>query len=405
MLTPLVKSLELTKHPLKQAVIAAIDLMRDDLIGLSRGIHHSPELSLQEHQAADLITGLLAKQGRPSRIGIGGLETALISTAGGQQPRPHIAFLAEYDALPDIGHACGHNVIAAASVGAYLGLSTVMAELPGLISLIGTPGEEADGGKIVLLEAGVFDDVDYALMIHPSSGKSLLARGGRAATSVKVAFTGKSAHSSAPSRGVNALNAVLSTFWHIDMLRPTFNLQDNVNGIITHGGSASNVIPGEAACEFSLRAETLADLKQLLEKVRLAIETASRLTGATAAVAVGLLYAERYPNHPMSRTFGQNMALLGEEMEWANPVGMYGSSDIGNVSLKLPVIHDYVWIAPAEVNTHHADFTAYAASPRADEVVLKAAKGLAMTAIDILQNAELQSEIKDVFLRRSTATR
>ncbi|MBT9154105.1 MAG: p-aminobenzoyl-glutamate hydrolase subunit B [Firmicutes bacterium] len=384
-------------HPLKQAVMDAIDSLQPELIGLSHDIHRTPELSLREHQASAHIAALLAKESRPLQMGVGGLDTAFISTTTGQTQRPHIAFLAEYDALPTMGHACGHNVIAAASVGAYLGICKVVGQLQGAVSLIGTPGEEADGGKIVMLEAGVFDNVDFALMIHPSSGKSLLARGGRAATSVKVHFTGKAAHSSAPSRGVNALSAVLSTFQNIDLLRPTFSLQDNVNGIITHGGTASNVIPGEAACEFSLRAATLAELKQLVEKMRLAIDTATRLTGAVAEVKVALLYAERYPNQIMSRLFQTNMACLGEEMEWASPVGMYGSSDIGNVSIRLPVIYDYLWIAPAEVNTHHADFTACAASKRADEIVIKAAKGLAMTAFDILDNASLQGEINECF--------
>lgn len=386
-------------HQLKQSLIEAIDSLQTELIGLSHAIHRTPETSLKEHQATKYIAELLTGAGRPVQSGVAGLDTAFVSTTQGQAPRPHLAFLAEYDALPDIGHACGHNVIAAASVGAYLGLCQVVPHLNGAVSLFGTPGEEADGGKIVMLEAGVFDDVDFALMIHPSSGKSLLARGGRAATGVKVHFRGKAAHSSAPSRGINALNAVLSTFQHIDMLRPTFNLQDNVNGIITHGGTAANVIPGEATCEFSLRASTLVELKQLVEKVQLAIDAAAKLTGAVAEVKVGLLYAERYPNQVLSRVFQSNMAELGEEMEWASPVGMYGSSDIGNVSLKLPVIHDYLWIAPLEVNTHHADFTAFSASARADEVVLKAAKGLAMTAFDILNSATLQGEIKECFAR------
>ena len=386
-------------HQLKQAVIEAIDSMQKELIELSHAIHGTPETSLKENQASKYIAELLASEGRHVQSGVGGLDTAFISTMVLQAPRPHVAFLAEYDALPDIGHACGHNVIAAASVGAYLGICKVRPHLFGAVSLFGTPGEEADGGKIVMLEAGIFDDVDFALMIHPSSGKSLLARGGRAATSVKVRFTGKAAHSSVPSRGINALNAVLSTFQHIDMLRPTFSLQDNINGIITHGGTAANVIPGEAACEFSLRAATLAELKQLVEKVRVAIDAGAKLTGALAEVRVGLLYAERYPNQVMSRAFQANMAQLGEEMEWASPVGMYGSSDIGNVSMKLPVIHDYLWIAPTEVNTHHADFTAFSVSQRADEVVIKAAKGLAMTAFDILDNTMLQNEINECFKR------
>ncbi len=202
-------------------------------------------------------------------------------------------------------------------------------------------------------------------------------------------------HSSAPSHGINALNAVISTFQHIDMLRPTFEMQDNVNGIITNGGLAANIIPGEAACEFSLRARTLIDLEKLVEKVKLAANSAAQLTGAQVEISVHRMYAERYPNLPMCEAFKDNMALLGEAMEYANPGGMYGSSDIGNVSIKLPAIHDYLWIAPAGVSSHNAEFTVEAISERADAICIKGAKGLAMTAIDIFSSPEFQQEIKE----------
>lgn len=390
-------------NALKQTAINAIDGLKEELVQLSHSIHANPELSLTEYKSSAYIARALHKQGFNIEMGVGGLATAFMATKNGIGPGPHVAFLAEYDALPGIGHACGHNVIAACAVGAFLGASSMMNDLPGAVSIIGTPGEEADGGKIILLEAGVFDNVDFALMMHPSSGRSLVGRGGRAATTVEINFRGKSAHSSAPSKGINALNAVISTFNHIDMLRPTFEMQDNVNGIITNGGLAANIIPGEAACEFSLRAQTLLDLEALVEKVQLAASAAAKLTGATPEIKVHRLYAERYPNLPMCAAFKENMALLAEEMEWADPTGMYGSSDIGNVSIKLPAIHDYLWIAPPGVNSHNAEYTAHSASARADEVVLKGAKGLAMTAIDILTKPELQQEIRESHLRQVPA--
>lgn len=382
-------------NTLKEYAQQTIDSLQSELVALSHNIHANPEVSLTEYKSAAFIAETLRNQGFEVQVGIGGLDTAFIATKQGKGAGPHIAFLAEYDSLPGIGHACGHNVIATCAVGAFLGTSAVMDNFEGTVSIIGTPGEEADGGKVILLEAGIFDNVDFALMMHPSSGRSLVNRGGRAATGVEIAFTGKSVHSSAPGRGINALNAVISTFQHIDMLRPTFEMQDNVNGIITNGGLATNIIPGEAACEFSLRARTLIDLEKLVEKVKLAANTAAQLTGAQVEIKVHRMYAERYPNLPMCEAFKSNMAELGEEMDYANPTGMYGSSDVGNVSIKLPAIHDYLWIAPAGVASHNAEFTVESVSERADDICIKGAKGLAMTAIDIFSNPEFQEEIKE----------
>lgn len=382
-------------NQLKALAQDAIDKLQTELLTLSHNIHANPETAFEEYKAVDFIAETLRSQGFEVQVGIGGLETALIASKQGKGEGPHVAFLAEYDALPGIGHACGHNVIATCAVGAFLGTSAVMDNFAGKVSIIGTPAEEAGGGKVILVEAGAFDDVDFALMMHPSSGRSLINRGGRAATSIEINFTGKSVHSSAPGRGINALNAVLATFQHIDMLRPTFEMQDNVNGIITNGGLAANIIPGEAACEFSLRARTLIDLEKLAEKVKLAAHSAAQLTGAQVEIKVHPMYAERYPNLPMCEAFKNNMAQLGEEMEYANPTGLYGSSDVGNVSIKIPAIHDYLWIAPAGVASHNAEFTVESVSERADEICIKGAKGLAMTAIDIFSSRDFQEEIKE----------
>ena len=382
-------------NQLKVQAMKTIDALQTELLRLSHNIHANPEVSLTEYKSAAFIAEALRGHGFEVTMGIGGLPTAFIATKQGKGPGPHVAFMAEYDSLPSIGHACGHNVIAACAVGGFLGASAVMEELAGRLSIIGTPGEEADGGKIILLEAGVFDDVDFALIMHPSSGKSLINRVGRAATTIEVNFKGKSAHSASPGYGINALNAVICTFQHIDMMRPTFQMQDNVNGIITNGGLAANIIPGEAACEFSLRARTLIDLEKLAEKVKLAAASAAQLTGATSEIHVHRMYAERYPNLPMCEAFKANMALLGEEMEYPNPNIMYGSSDVGNVSIKLPAIHDYLAIAPAGISSHNVEFTVASVTERADEVCIKGAKGLAMTAIDVLADVAFQQEIKE----------
>ena len=370
-----------------------IDKYSEQLIGLSHDIHANPETAFTEYKSSKLIADFLESFGFEVKLGIGGLETAFIASREGKAQGPHLAFLAEYDSLPGIGHACGHNIIATSAVGAFIGMSSVLNEFCGKISIIGTPAEEGGCGKGILLENGVFDDVNFALMMHPSSGKSLINRGGRAATHVHIKFHGRATHSSNPGKGVNALSAVISTFNHIDLMRPTFEMQDNVNGIITEGGKAANVIPGEAACEFSLRARTMLDLEKLVEKIKTAVRSAEALTGACAEVLVDRIYAERYPNLPMCEAFKANMKALGEEMEYPDPHMLYGSSDLGNVSIKMPAIHDYLAIAPEGVNSHHPDFEKAACSPRADEICIKAAKGLAMTAVDVLGNPEFQKEI------------
>jgi amidohydrolase len=377
----------------KERVIATIDSYAEELTRLSHGIHANPEIAFTERKSSTMIAGLLERHGYHVAMGLGGLETAFIATQEGTKEGPHVAFLAEYDSLPGIGHGCGHNIIATCAAGAFLGAASVIDTLGGKVSIIGTPAEESGAGKAILLEAGAFDGVDFALMMHPTSGKSIIKRGGRAATTVDITFRGKAAHSSVPGLGINALSAVICTFQNIDVLRSTFEMQDNVNGVIMKGGTAANVIPDEAACTFSVRARTLLDLRALVEKLKRAAQSASLLTGAIPEVSVHRMYAERYPNGPMCEAFKENMSLLGEEMGYPDPNVMYGSSDIGNVSIKLPAIHDYLWIAGEEVNSHSKEFAEAAISPRADEVCIKGAKGLAMTAVDILSDGDFQVQI------------
>lgn len=378
-----------TEQDRKARARAAIEEQRDALLHLSHEVHDHPELALHETFAAAETCALLKRCGFEVRTNIGGLPTAFQATRQCGTGGPHIAFLAEYDALPGIGHGCGHNVILTMAVGAFLGAAAAMDGLCGRISLIGTPGEESAAGKVLLLEQHVFDDVDFAMMIHPSSGRSLINRGGRACTEFRATYHGKSAHSSAPSTGVNALSAVIALFNNIDLMRPTFAMQDNVNGIIPEGGKASNIIPDLAVADFTIRSKTLLELKKLVENMKKAAQAAAALTGAELSVEVGPLYAERYPCLPMCEALRDNMQTLGEKMDYADPNGMYGSSDIGNVSILLPAIHDYLSIAPAAVNGHSAEMTAAAASPRADEVCIRGAQGMAMTALDLLASPEL----------------
>lgn len=381
----------------KQKIAETVEAAREDLLKLSKNIHDNPELGFEEFKAVDFISETLENHGFSVEKGYGGLPTSFRADAKGNGDGPTVAFLAEYDALNGIGHGCGHNLIATCAVGAFLGLSSLLDSLPGRICIIGTPAEEGGAGKVKLLANGAFDDVDYALMMHPSGGGSnLVGRGGRAACTVKVSFKGKGAHSSAPQNGINALSAVISVFNQIDMARPTFDPQDNINGIISDGGTASNIIPAFASCAFCLRADTMKRIEDLIQLIKTCVANAERLTGAKGEVTWDDISAERYPSKPICQAFKDNMHELGIEMTWPDPKKQYGSSDIGNVSIKIPAIHDYLSITDdASIQAHTVEYAEAAASPEAQEVCLKGAKGLAMTGYDILSNPEFQKEIRE----------
>lgn len=387
----------------KQIIISEkVNSIREDLIELSHNIHNNPETSFNEYKTVGIIIEFLKNYGFDVHEKYCGMDTSFKAVKKGKTNGPKVSFLAEYDALRGIGHGCGHNIIATCAVGAFIGLSEVVKDYAGEISIIGTPAEEGGAGKVLLLDKGGFDNTEYALMIHPSGGgNNLVGRGGRAASSVYVTFKGKAAHSAVPSNGINALSAAISVFNQIDMARPTFQVQDNINGIILEGGVASNIIPELSVCEFSIRAETMLRIKELIIFVKECIARAESLTGATAEVGTEPIYAERYPNMPMCEAFKNNMAELGVEMFYPNPTALYGSSDIGNVSIKIPAIHDYLSITDDKsIQSHSAEYTAAAAMPQADEVCIKGAKGLAMTGLDILESEEFRNVINEFHLRQ-----
>lgn len=380
----------------KKAVSDAIDGLQDGLIELSHEIHGHPELGFEEYKAVEAIEAFLKKQGMEMERNYCQLPTAFRVVKKGRDKGPVIAFLAEYDALRGVGHGCGHNVIAACAAGAFLGLASRMDHYDGEIWLLGTPAEEGGAGKVLMLERGGFDGVDYALMMHPTEGgeeKNYINRGGRASGSVTVSFRGKAAHSSVPAAGINALNAAISVFNQIDMLRPTFQVQDNINGVILEGGAAGNIIPEFSKCEFCLRAETMKRAGELIQLVEGCVKRAEELTGAKAQVETEPIYAERYPCLPLCRAFKENMETLGIRMCYPKPGELFGSSDIGNVSIRIPAIHDYLSITDdSSIEAHSTEFARAAAAPEADRVCILGAKGLAMTGLDILEDETLRAE-------------
>lgn len=373
----------MSDNSFKQLACAAIDAHREELIGIADQLHAHPEVAFQEFESVALLTRHLKGHGFAMERRTAGLETAFVASMSGRDGGPRIAILAEYDALPGLGHACGHNLIAASAVGAGLGVKAVLSELAGTILVVGTPAEEGGGGKAVMVEAGVFQGIDAAMMIHPS-GTNQLRRTSLTSAKIAIEFTGKPAHAAAkPDEGINALEAVISTFNSINALRQHLRGDARIHGIITDGGQAPNVVPEHAAALFYVRAADTPYAATVVDKVRACAEGAARATGAQLAFREHApRYDNRLPNPHLSDLAEANMLALG--LALSPPEERMGSSDMGNVSHVVPAIHPYVAIGPQELGGHTAEFCQAAASPEGHEGMIAAAKILAMTAIDLL---------------------
>ncbi|WP_338577009.1 M20 family metallopeptidase [Erwinia sp. E_sp_B01_1] len=334
--------------------------------------------------------------------GTGGLETAFRASWKQGTGGPTIAFLAEYDALPGLGHACGHNLIGTASVAAALALKSAGIEFNGRIEVIGTPAEEDGGGKIIMVEKKVFDDVDAVMMFHPRE-KNMVVRGALACHDSTFKFYGKASHAaSAPQLGISALDAVIHTFNGINALRQFFTDDVRVHGVITQGGSAANIVPAFAEAKFILRAATVAGLSEVRRKVYAAAKGAAEMSGARLEIEEGLIYAERNNNLALAACFTGNMMHLGETCYDPPTSGGVGSSDIGNVSQITAAIHPYLRIG--DVTPHTPEFADAAGSATGLKAMLTAAKALAMTAYDLCHDDEKLAAVKNEFIQWQSQT-
>lgn len=381
---------------LKERVWGRIDELTDELWDLAMRIHENPELAFQEHQAAKWLSEALKSEGFPVQLPYGGLETAFRAEHPAGKPGPTIAILAEYDALPELGHACGHNLIAAIAVGAALGLAPFKSELPGRLVVLGTPAEEGGAGKILLIRAGAFRDVDLALMVHPSD-QTLVERGSLAVTEVVIEFKGKAAHaSSEPERGINALDAVIQTFVSLNALRQHIRDGARIHGIITHGGVKPNIVPEYAAANFYVRASENEYRDELVEKLRRCAQGAALATGAELTFRkVGHEYKAMRPNRSLAQAFRRNIEALGYPVE--APKGGLGSTDMGDVSWEVPAIHPYIKITEGDMPGHSREFAQAARSERAKAAMIAAAKAVAGTCIDVWTDPQLYRAIREEF--------
>jgi amidohydrolase len=376
-------------------IAAEVAGLADTLTEVSRDLHANPELALEEKYAARRLSGVLAAEGFDVRTGVGGLPTAFRGDAG--SGGPVVAFLCEYDALPGIGHGCGHNLIAAGGLGAAIALRRAAPDLRGTVSCIGTPGEEGAGGKVLLLDAGVFDDVDAALMFHPGD-RTMPVRHATASRTLTLDFHGRAAHAAgSPQEGRSALAAIIQFFVGVDSLRQFVPETCRMHGVITDGGQAANVVPAHTSAEFMVRALTSEILDDLTERVEAVARAAASATGTTVTIAHGVRYAERKNNKVIARRVADHLRDLGVEVEQPMLRGGTGSSDIGNVSLVLPAIHPYLQIMDAGTPTHSVAMTEAAASDRAHEAMLAMATALACAGADLLADPDLLAAARREF--------
>ena len=373
---------------LKLKIKDNVELQREQLIQLSLNIHNNPELAFKEEKASAWLTGYLQEHGFRIVRGITGLATAFQASYG--QGRPAIAVLAEYDALPKLGHACGHNIIGVSAVAAAVASKCVIDQLGGSVVVVGTPAEEGLGGKIEMVRAGAFNDLDVAMMIHPN-GLNMATIEALACSTLDVEFFGRPAHAaSQPHKGINALEAMVLAFTSIDSLRQHIRRDARIHGIITDGGEAPNIVPAHSAAEFLVRASDNEYLAELRDKVLNCFRGASVASGARLEYRWrDKTYAPMKNNVTMAQLFSRNLESLGRQVVPFDSSFGFGSTDMGNVSQVVPSIHPTIAIASPEVPAHTPEFAAAAASEAGHEGLIDAAKAMAMTVADILQPGKL----------------
>jgi len=385
---------------LKAQVLEEIEALRGEFVDLSLRIHAHPEIGLEEVKASEWLTEYLEEGGFVVQRGLAGLPTAFKARYGKEAPA--IAFLAEYDALPEIGHGCAHNIIAAAAVGAGMAVKKrVVDQLGGSILVIGTPAEENHGGKTIMVEKGAFDDVDVAMMVHPGC-HDVAALGTLAVISLDVEFWGKAAHAASyPEEGVNALEALILAFNNINSLRQHVRSTSRIHGIITKGGDAANIVPAHTEASFLVRSDDMEYLEELKEKVLNCFNASALATGARLDYRWGeMFYALLRPNLTLANLFSRNMESLGRDVHVGGLQHQPFSTDMGNVSQKVPSIHPIVAIASPEVSWHTPQFAAAAISEAGHQGLLDSARALALTAVDLLVDPEKMDEIKEEFLQK-----
>ncbi|MFZ5810103.1 MAG: M20 family metallopeptidase [Chloroflexota bacterium] len=383
----------------QKQILDAIDSAKTEVLHISHQIHSHPELGYQEFFASDLLAQTLVKYGYVVEKGFAGIETAFsakIGSGGG----PRVAFLAEYDALPDIGHGCGHNIIGTAALTAGIGLSAVISEIPGEVWVIGTPAEETDGAKVLMVERGAFREIDAALMIHPHEGNYYVTES-LAMDAIEVSFYGKPSHAaSAPWEGKNALDAMILTFNNINALRQQVQPDARMHGIILEGGKAPNIIPDHTVGRFYIRAKSRAYLDELTNKFKACVQAAALATDTKAEMRN---YENSFDDMVNNLTLAERMRDYFVETLDSKPFQRspesFGSIDMGNVSHVVPSVHVLVDIANGKpLIPHTPEFAKAVVTEYADQALIRAGKALALTGYDILTNKTFLDKARQEFV-------
>ena len=371
-----------------------INAMRNNLIDLSHRIHANPELGFEEVRASAWLAESLSDSGFTVETGICDLPTAFVARAGSGPL--HIAICAEYDSLPGIGHACGHNIIAAMAVGAGVAAARVADDVGLTVSVIGTPAEEIGGGKILLLERGAFEGVHAAMMVHPAPFEVVTPKI-IAASMFEVRYTGKEAHASAfPELGINAADALTIAQTAIGLLRQHIQPADRIHGIVTKGGDAPNIVPAHTSARYMVRTQVLEELDELRAKVHRCFEAGALATGSTLEIVGGdKPYAQMSHDSEIAAVYQRNAEFLGRSFPDLGAVleRAAGSTDMGNVSLTLPSIHPMIGIDSLPAVNHQPEFTAHCVTQTADKAVIDGAMAMAWTAIDIATDVSIQQRL------------
>jgi amidohydrolase len=380
----------------KERARAAVRDAEPELIELSHRIHANPELKFEEERASEWVAQALAEGGFAVDRGVADLPTALVATAGSGDLV--IGICAEYDALPEIGHACGHNIIAASAVGAGLALAPLADELGITVKVLGTPAEEGGGGKVLMMDRGAFDGVHAAMMVHPVPlAEEQVHITALASTHMSVTYTGKAAHAAAyPQLGLNALDALTVAQVAIGLLRQHLLSTDRIHGIITAGGDAPNVIPEHTSASFIVRAATLERMEEVERRVSACFEAGALATGCEVEITTPHpAYSHMEADADLERLYEANATELGRPPREIPPelADAAGSTDMANVSLRFPTIHPYVGVESGDSSNHQAAFAAACATPSADDAVVHGALAMAWTAIDAATDGALRDRL------------
>jgi len=394
-----------TIDELKRRACETVDRRANDLIAAADWIHAHPETGHQEAQAAERLTDLLRRANIPVEMGTAGMQTAFKAELPGRgDTRPRVAILAEYDALPDLGHGCGHNLIGTSAIGAGLALMEVLSELDGSVWVLGTPAEESAapnaGGKVHMVNAGLFDEVDASIMFHPATETTITPDRSLAARGFEFYFHGRAAHAAgAPEEGINALDAVVQMYNAVSMLRQQVQSDVRIHGIILAGGAAANIIPDYAAIRYRTRADDADYLAEVVDQVVACAEGAAKASGCRLEWKEYMPgYENTVPNAVLMDLMLRNLRSLGLDVATEGKRKGRGSTDFGNVSRRVPGVEARIAITEHwDVPGHSIEFRDAAFSDRGRQAMLNAAKGLAMTAIDLLGDPDTLRQAKAAF--------